>query len=1130
VSPPFEQQIRFCTSCDGVRIAYATAGGGPPLVKAANSLSHLEFDSDSPVWRHWIRELSRHHTLVRYDERGCGLSDRAVEEFSLDAWVRDLEAVVDDLELVRFPLLGISQGGPIAIAYAVRHPERVSRLILYGSYARGRSHRNLSNREREEREVMLRMITVGWGKDHAAFRQVFTSLFIPDGNPEQVHWFNELQRVSATPDNAARMAATFDSLDVRALAPGLDTPTLVLHAAGDLRIPFEEGRLLASLIPGARFVPLDSRNHILLESEPAWPRFLREIREFLRVEEPGLAASIARTPSTPSAAARQRLEAVFDEAIELAPADRPAFLSRACADDAEYRREVELMLQLAEQSGLTAKLAGAVAGPGVSRAAVTPGQTLSQYEIVEQLGGGGMGVVYKALDRRLQRFVALKFLPPYLSRDKELKLRFLHEAKAVASLDHPNICAVLEVEELEDGQLFMVMPCYEGETLKQKIARGPLGVEQALDYASQIAAGLAHAHAAGVVHRDIKPANLLVTAQGRVKILDFGVAKVSDVNLTRTGTVLGTPRYMSPEQACGDPVDHRTDLWALGAVLYEMLTGTPPFEAGTPEALYFVIQHRDPSSIRALRPEVPPALEAIVHRLLEKEPVRRYGGAREVAAELEGLGLTRAQASVAGSLRSHAHPVGRGADPAPAVAGADDLERARAAFTRTAWREAYDGLSAADTTGRLDAGDLERLAEAAWWLSDGIACVRARERAYRQYVQQGARRAAATVALALAEDHFHKLARSVGQGWLRRAERHLDGIPETSEHGWLYRLRFVVALEAERKPEEAMDYANRALEIARQVGDTDLEALALQDRGRVLVALGRVNEGMALIDEAMSAATAGELTPRTTGRVYCNMLSTCARLGDVGRAAEWYDAAQSWCEPHADSGYPGVCRVYRAGILRLRGSLREAEHEARRAAGELADFLADVAGEAFYELGEIRLRRGDLPGAGEMFSEAHARGRDPQPGLALSRLAEGRPEAARSMIERALIEPGFTALDRAKLLPALVEISVACGQIAAAGGGASELETITTTYTSPALVASAALARGRVELARGQAEQAMLHLRRACRIWAEIDLPIELAQTRLLLSQAYSALGNADEAELEERTARAAMDRIGVRN
>lgn len=463
---------------------------------------------------------------------------------------------------------------------------------------------------------------------------------------------------------------------------------------------------------------------------------------------------------------------------------------------------------------------------------------------------------------------------------------------------------------------------------------------------------------------------------------------------------------------------------------------------------------------------------------------------------------------------------------APGIAATGELERARSAFARAAWREAYEGLSTADATAGLKAEDLERLAEAAWWLSDGAACVRARERAYRHYIKDGQDRAAAWISLALAEDYFHGLARSVGQGWLRRADRHLEALPVGREHGWLYRLKFVVALEVERKPEEAMKLAESALDIARRFGDGDLEALALQDTGRVLVALGRVKEGMEIIDEAMTAVMAGKLTPRTMGRAYCNMISTCGRLGDIGRALEWYEAAYSWCEPHADSGYPGVCRVQNAGILRLRGALAEAEREASRAAAELDGFLADIAGEAFYELGEIRLRMGDLPGAGRMFNEAHARGRDPQPGLAALRLAEGRPGAAGSMIERALMEPGLTMLDRAKLLPTLVEIRVACDELDTAAEAAAELEAITLTYTSPALVASAALARGRVELARGQAQEAMLHLRRACRVWTQIELPLELAQTRLLLSQVYSIQGNADEADLEERAARAAMGMI----
>jgi serine/threonine protein kinase/pimeloyl-ACP methyl ester carboxylesterase/tetratricopeptide (TPR) repeat protein len=662
VSLALDQQIRFCTSSDGVRIAYATVGSGPPLVKAANWLSHLEFDAKSPVWRHWIRELSRSHTLVRYDERGCGLSDWEVDEFSLEAWVRDLEVVVDALELERFPLLGISQGGPIAIAYATRHPDRVSHLILYGTYGRGRAHWALSDQDRDEQELMLSLIRVGWGKDHPAFRQVFTSLFLPDGTPEQVHWFNELQRVTARPENAARMCGAFYALDVRKLARRLRIPTLVLHGTGDLRIPFAEGRRLASLVPGARFVPLESRNHILLESEPAWPRFLREVRTFL-----GVPADASSDP----ASRRRRIEALFDQALELAPSARAELLARECDRDPELRREVEALLAAAERSGVTASLAAAIAGPTDRLLASSPAPTLTEYEIVERLGGGGMGVVYKARDRRLQRFVALKFVPPSLGREAELKLRFLQEAKTIASLDHPNLCTIFEVAEPSEGQLVIVMPFYEGETLKEKIARGPMPLTQALDYALQIADGLAHAHAAGVVHRDIKPANVLVTSGDRVKILDFGIAKVSHASaqLTRTGTVVGTLTYMSPEQARGEKVGHQSDLWSLGVVLYEMLSGRPPFAADFMEALFYAIQWRDPIGVAALRPEVPPGLAVLVHRLLEKDPARRYEDAPSLAVALESL---RAEVTApSGSpqpdtplpqrapMRSHALLVGR---------------------------------------------------------------------------------------------------------------------------------------------------------------------------------------------------------------------------------------------------------------------------------------------------------------------------------------------------------------------------------------------------------------------------------------------------------------------------------------
>jgi pimeloyl-ACP methyl ester carboxylesterase/DNA-binding CsgD family transcriptional regulator len=275
------QQIRFCTSPDGVRIAYATTGEGPPLVKVANWLSHLEFDWDSPVWRHWLTELSRSHSLLRYDERGCGLSDWEPPELSFEAWVSDLETVVDAVGLERFPLLGISQGAPIAIAYTLRHPERVSHLVLHGGYARGRLKRNEGAQQVKEAETMRELAELGWGKENPAFRQFFTTQFIPDGTPEQHRWFNELERVSVSPANAARFMGIFDQIDVTALAPAVTCPTLVMHPTGDARVPFEEGRLLATLIPDARFVPLESRNHLLLEHEPAWGRWMDEMRAFL---------------------------------------------------------------------------------------------------------------------------------------------------------------------------------------------------------------------------------------------------------------------------------------------------------------------------------------------------------------------------------------------------------------------------------------------------------------------------------------------------------------------------------------------------------------------------------------------------------------------------------------------------------------------------------------------------------------------------------------------------------------------------------------------------------------------------------------------------------------------------------
>ena len=291
-----QQQIRFCKTTDGVRLAFATAGTGPPLVKAANWLNHVEYDWRTPIWRPLFERLARKRKLVRYDERGCGLSDWNVADFSLDAWVSDLETVVDAAGLERFPLLGISQGGPIAIAYAMRHPERVSRLILYGSYASGYNKRNLKPAQLEEWKVLNDLVRIGWGRETAAFRQVFSALFLPDATPELLRSFDELQRQSASAENAARMLAAFGDLDVRDIAPLLSVPTLVLHKRADMRIPFEEGRRLAALIPEARLVTLEGRNHLLPEGDPAFEQFVTEVDAFLAADEDGLAPRAAPFP------------------------------------------------------------------------------------------------------------------------------------------------------------------------------------------------------------------------------------------------------------------------------------------------------------------------------------------------------------------------------------------------------------------------------------------------------------------------------------------------------------------------------------------------------------------------------------------------------------------------------------------------------------------------------------------------------------------------------------------------------------------------------------------------------------------------------------------------------------------
>ena len=455
------------------------------------------------------------------------------------------------------------------------------------------------------------------------------------------------------------------------------------------------------------------------------------------------------------------------------------------------------------------------------------------------------------------------------------------------------------------------------------------------------------------------------------------------------------------------------------------------------------------------------------------------------------------------------------------------LESGRDAVRRHAWREAFDQLTAADQTGKLNADDLEALAEAAWWSGHADACISARERAYPLHVEAGQPRRAALLALALAKGQFEQRNSAVGMAWLNRSERLLRDEPIGVEHGHLARLQTLIALEADADFERALELAAETFNIGIRFGDRDLMALGLQDKGRTLVARGQVGEGMALLDEAAVAALSGELLPMTTGIIYCNLIGTCEGMADYKRAREWTDAARRWCDRQSISAFPGMCRVHRAEIIRLQGSWQEAELEARSAFEELRGFIAEYAAEALYVIGETRLGRGDLVEARDAFRQAHELGREPNPGLALLRLAEGDVGAAGAAIKRGLAS-AQQPLPRARLLPAQVTIALAAGDRVTAAAAATELESIASTYATPALNARALSARAAVTLAEGDADSAVRDFCEALALWREVEAPYEEASTRVGLASAYQAGGDSEGGVLELRAAHATFARLGA--
>jgi eukaryotic-like serine/threonine-protein kinase len=342
-----------------------------------------------------------------------------------------------------------------------------------------------------------------------------------------------------------------------------------------------------------------------------------------------------------------RLEELFEAALAVAPELRAAFLDDACADDAELRGR---LAQLVADAARAYEFVDRVARPAIDRCVdgvlgdASPriedshvprvGKEFGHFRVLERLGGGGMGVVYKAIDVRLGTAVAVKFLPARSSANDEARRRFIQEAKAASALDHPNICAIHEIGETDDGELYIAMAYYDGPSLKEKIGSGPLPVTDALTHFADVAEGLRSAHEARIVHRDIKPANVMIGERGRVKIVDFGLAKMSGADLTREPRAMGTIAYMSPEQTYGTGVDRRTDIWSLGVLLYEMLTGRRPFSGGTPWRLIHAIRYSEPIPIRELRSETPPSVAALASRCLEKHPSNRYQSVNELLAAI----------------------------------------------------------------------------------------------------------------------------------------------------------------------------------------------------------------------------------------------------------------------------------------------------------------------------------------------------------------------------------------------------------------------------------------------------------------------------------------------------------------
>ena len=461
----------------------------------------------------------------------------------------------------------------------------------------------------------------------------------------------------------------------------------------------------------------------------------------------------------------------------------------------------------------------------------------------------------------------------------------------------------------------------------------------------------------------------------------------------------------------------------------------------------------------------------------------------------------------------------------------DILDSARAAVVRQAWREAYSTFSGTDTS-ELAPSDLETFGESAWWSGKLDQAISLRERAYAGYTAAGETLSAARMAVTLAWDYEGRGSFAISNGWLSTADRLLVDVPEAPEHARLVLTRAIMALFAEGDLERADTLFDEAYELARRVGDRDVQMLALSGKGRAAIKAGDTERGLALLDEASASAMGGDLRPHAAGLVYCITISACQDLGDFRRAAEWTEAANRMCDRLDVTGFPGACRIHRAEALRLRGDWPAAEAQAVAACEELHDFDRSITASGYYEIGEIRRRRGDFAGAEDAYRTSNELGREPQPGLALLRLAEGKVEAAVAGISSTLREIE-DPLARLRRLPAQVEIAVAAGDLKTARAAAEEMESIVDAYKigerrTLAFDATVHIAWGRIQLAEKDWDGAARCLRRARDEWKDVGAPYETALARMLLGLALRRGGDAHAADAELEGALAVFERLGA--